>query len=105
MRIARNQLDITRIWKHARSIAHALHTASGDNIFISGENALRGKHDRLHPTSAHLVNGSSIGPMLHPRSEGDLTSGGLTNSSLDDIAEENLLDFFRRDVVLVKGMF
>ena len=42
--------------------------------------------------------------MLHPGSESDLTSRGLTNTSLNNIAEENLLNLFRRDVVLVECM-
>ena len=91
--------------KHARSVAHAFHTTGGDNIFISGEDTLGGKHDRLHATGADLVNGGSIGPMFHPGSKSDLAGRGLTNSSLNYVAEENLLDFLRGNFVLVECMF
>jgi len=105
MHVVRTKLDIARIQGYVRSVAHAFHTTSGNNILISGEDALGGKHDRLHPAGTDLVNGGSIGPMLHPGSESDLTSRGLTNSSLHDIAKEDLLDFLRRDVILLKCMF
>lgn len=61
-----------------------------------------GKHDRLHATGANLVYGGGIGPVLHTGSESYLASRRLTNSGLNDVAEENLLDFLRRDVVLVE---
>lgn len=60
--------------KHVRNVAHAFHTTSGDNIFIAGEDALRGKHDRLHSAGTDLIDGGSIGSMLHPGRERNLAS-------------------------------
>ena len=104
MPVDENMFNITTEM-HVRCIAHAFHATCGDNILIPGEDALGGKHDRLHATGTDLVDSGGIGPMLHPGSKGDLASGGLTNSGLDDITEENLFDLLWRDVVLVKRVF
>lgn len=90
--------------KYVRGVAHTFHTTSSDDIFISGEDALRGKHDRLHAAGADLVDSGSIGSMLHPGSERDLASWRLTYSSLNNVSEENLLDFLGGYVILVECM-
>lgn len=49
------------------------------------------KHDGLEARCADFVDGSGIGAGLHSGSEGDLTGGRLTDTSLDDIAKVDFL--------------
>lgn len=81
-----------------RRVAHALHTTCDHDGSVAELDALAGKHDRLHATRADLVDCSSLGGGGHPRSEDDLTSRGLAQSSRDDIAKVNFLDGLGGDI-------
>ena len=77
-------------------------STSDDDALVPRLNALGGEHDRLETTGADLVDCSRIGTRAHARAEGDLTGGGLADTSLDDIAEVDLLDELRLDTRLLE---
>jgi hypothetical protein len=83
---------------YVRSIAHALHSTSDDNTLIAGLNALCSEHDRLHTTGANFVDSGGIGRRLHPCTESDLPRRRLANTSLNDVAEVDLLSDSRIDL-------
>jgi len=62
-------------------------------------NTLGSEHDGLHTTSTDLVDGGSVGASAHACTEGDLTSGRLTDTGLNDITKVNLLYNSRIDVL------
>ena len=88
----------------ARCIAHALHSASNNHVLVAGRDALRRQHDRLHPTSADLVDRGRVRAGLHARTERDLTRWRLADTSLHDIAEVDLLSGGGVDSVRLEGV-
>ena len=78
--------------KEERSIAHALHATGSNNRALTELDALCCERDGLHTTGADLVNSRRLGRMRQSCEDRGLACGCLTNTSLNDVAEENLLD-------------
>lgn len=84
---------------NSRSIAHTLHSTSSDDGAIATLDSLGSKHDGFHAAGTDLVDGGGIGAGLETSGEGDLTSRGLADTSLDDVSEVDLLNDGRIDVL------
>ena len=93
--------DARREGGHVRCIAHALHATCRDDGLVARLDALGGKHDRLHAARADLVDGHRVRPRAHARTKCDLARGGLADTSLDDVPEEDLLNGVRVDFGLL----
>lgn len=90
--------------KHVRSVAHTLRTTSSDDGAVTGLDGLSSKGNGLHAAGANLVDGGCVGALLEACTEGNLTSRRLADTSLDDIAEVDLLHDSRVDVLGLKSM-
>jgi hypothetical protein len=75
-----------------RGIAHALHATRDDNVLVAEPDLLGADNDALEAGCADLVDGRRVCLFRDTREESGLASRGLAYTSLDDIANEDLLD-------------
>ena len=87
-------------WEGIRSIAHALHSTSNRDIFISSHDPLRSKHDCLHARSADLVYSRSFRLVPQTSLDGRLTCRRLPYSRLEDVSHVDILDRLGLDTCL-----
>ena len=73
---------------------HGFKTARNEQLPVPGADGLGGRHGRLQTRAADLVKRGRADAGRQPGKHGRLAGGGLSLASLDNIAEQNFIDFF-----------
>jgi len=71
---------------------HVLHPAGDQAVSIAGADRLCGERNGLEPAAAHLVDGCGRDTFGEPGADRRLTRGVLTETRLEHVAHQNLVD-------------
>jgi hypothetical protein len=76
-----------------RRVRHRFLPTCDDDLTIPRLDRLRGKHDGFQPRAADFIDRERGDAGGNSRLERRLPRGGLAHAALDDVAEDDLLDF------------
>ena len=85
------------------SHAHALHTAGHDALSLAGHDGAVSDGNAVQTGAAHLVQGGGGGLDGQTGLQGGLTGGVLAQTSLQHVAEEQLVDLGGLDAAALQG--
>ena len=75
-----------------RHLAHVFHASGHHQISVAAENGLAAEGNGFHPAGTHLVDSGAWNALPQARSHCSLTCRSLTDTRLQHIAHEHLVD-------------
>lgn len=95
---------VAHVGEVVRDVGHALSTASDNDLSVTSHDGLGSESDGLDGRGADLVDGGSDSGLRETGVDGALSGGVLAETSLEDVAKDDLLDLFGLDASTRDGV-